>query len=170
MIKLVHEICSKCPACQRTKKSTIKYRHLPPKEAETQPWEKLCVDMIGPYTIKNSETGKSLTLQCVILIDTATGWFELKTTKSKSAIDVANIVETTWLSRYPWLQEIVYDRGSEFMAEFAAMVNDDYGITKQPITVCNPQANSMIERIHQTLGNIIRTFELHGDMEATQET
>ena len=170
MNQLVHEICTKCPTCQRTKKSTIKYGHLPHKEVETQPWEKLCEDMIGSYTIKNSETGKSLTLQCVTMIDPATGWFELKITESKSAIDVANIVETTWLSRYPWPQEIVYDRGSEFMAEFAAMVNDDYGITKQPITVQNSQANSMIERIHQTLGNIIRTFELHGDAEATQET
>ena len=168
--KEVKKVCSTCPTCQRTKKSTIKYGHLPPKEAEIYPWEKLCVDMIGPYTIKNSESGKTLTLQCVTMIDPATGWFELKTTEGKTAIEVANIVEQTWLSRYPWPQEIVYDRGSEFMAEFATMISDDYGITKRPITVRNPQANSMIERIHQTLGNIIRTFELHEDAEATQET
>ena len=126
--------------------------------------------MIGPYTIKNSDTGESLTLQCVTMIDPATGWFELKTTDGKSAMEVANIVEQTWLSRYPWPQEIVYDRGSEFMGDFANMIADDYGITKRPITVRNPQANSMIERIHQTLGNIIRTFELHEDAEAVQET
>ena len=56
------------------------------------------------------------------------------------------------------------------MGDFANMIADDYGITKRPITVRNPQANSIIERIHQTLGNIIRTFELHEDGEATQET
>ena len=65
----ISEIISKCPTCQRTKKSTKKYGHLPPKEAEINPWEKLCVDMIGPYTIKNSDTGESLTLQCVTMID-----------------------------------------------------------------------------------------------------
>ena len=168
--KEVKKVCSTCPTCQRTKRSTIKYGHLPPKEAEANPWEKLCVDMIGPYTIKNSETGETLTLQCVTMIDPATGWFEMKTTEGKSAMEVANIVEQTWLSRYPWPQEIVYDRGSEFMGDFANMIADDYGITKRPITVRNPQANAIIERIHQTLGNIIRTFELHEDAEATQET
>ena len=168
--QLVHDICSKCPTCQRTKKSTVKYGHLPPKEAEVYPWEKLCVDMIGPYTIKNTETGKTLTLQCVTMIDPATGWFEMKTTEGKSAMEIANLVEIYWLSRYPWPQEIVYDRGSEFMGDFASMIADDYGITKRPITVRNPQANSMIERIHQTLGNIIRTFELQNDSEVTQDS
>ena len=126
--------------------------------------------MIGPYTIRNNETGQSLTLHCVTMIDPATGWFEIKTTEGKSAMEVANIVETTWLSRYPWPQEIVYDRGTEFMGDFANMISDDYGITKRPITVRNPQANSIIERIHQTLGNIIRTFELHNDTEITNES
>ena len=168
--EMVHDICSKCPTCQRTKKSTIKYGILPPKVAEINPWEKLCVDMIGPYTIRNSQTGNELTLQCVTMIDPATGWFELQTTDGKSAMEVANQVEQTWLSRYPWPQEIVYDRGSEFMGDFANMIADDYGITKRPITVRNPQANSIIERIHQTLGNIIRTFELHNDSDVTQDT
>ena len=91
--QLVYDICSKCPTCQRTKKSTVKYGHLPPKEAEVYPWEKLCVDMIGPYTIKNTETGKTLTLQCVTMIDPATGWFEMKTTEGKSVMEIANLVE-----------------------------------------------------------------------------
>ena len=26
-----------------------------------------------------------------------------------------NLVETTWLTRYPWSAEIVYDQGSEFI-------------------------------------------------------
>ena len=29
-----------------------KYGQLPEKETESYPWEKLCVDMIGPYSIK----------------------------------------------------------------------------------------------------------------------
>ena len=40
------------------------------------------------------------------------------------------------------------------------MVQDDYGIKVKGITTRNPQANAIIERIHQTLGNIMRTFEL----------
>ena len=48
----VHDVCSKCDICQRTKCTTQKYGHLPPKEAEADPWEVLCINLIGPYTIK----------------------------------------------------------------------------------------------------------------------
>ena len=89
------------------------------------------------------------------MIDLAIGWFELHTTEGKSAVEIANLVEQTWLSRYPWPQEIVYNRGSEFMGDFANMIANDYGITKRLISVRNPQANSIIERVHQTLENII---------------
>ena len=47
------------------------------------------------------------------------------------------------------------------MAEFARMIKNDYGIKTKPITTRNPQANSIIERIHQTIGNMIRTFRMH---------
>jgi hypothetical protein len=31
---------------------------------------------------------------------------------------------------------------------------DDYGVKKKPITTRNPQANAIVERVHQTIGNI----------------
>ena len=40
------------------------------------------------------------------------------------------------------------------------MICKDYGIKQKPISVRNPQANAMVERIHQTLGNLIRSMEL----------
>ena len=43
------------------------------------------------------------------------------------------------------------------------MMTEDYGIKKKPITIRNPQANAIIERVHQTLGNILRTFELENN-------
>ena len=47
----VHNMCKKCPTCQRAKTTNQKYGKLPPKQAETNPWDTLCVDLIGPYTI-----------------------------------------------------------------------------------------------------------------------
>ena len=46
------------------------------------------------------------------------------------------------------------------MEEFTCMVKRDYGITRKPTTTRNPQDNSIIERIHQTIGNIIRSFQI----------
>ena len=40
------------------------------------------------------------------------------------------------------------------------MLIEDYGIKRKTITVRNPQANAMIERIHQVIENIIGMFEL----------
>ena len=41
------------------------------------------------------------------------------------------------------------------------MIKNDYGIKMKPITTWNPQANAIVERVHQTIGNMIRTFELY---------
>ena len=95
------------------------------------------------------------------MIDPATGWFEMRELPDKNAITVANIVEQAWLTRYPWPQEMNFDKRTKFMAEFATMIKEDYGITKRGATVRNPQANLIIERIHQTIRNIIQTFEIH---------
>ena len=46
------------------------------------------------------------------------------------------------------------------MAEFAKMCHNDYGLKRKPITTRNPQSNAIIKHIHQTIGNIIRTFDV----------
>ena len=150
---------SSCESCQRNKRRNRKFGHLPEKEAEAQPWEKMCIDLIGPYTIRRKGQ-KDLHCQCVTMIDPATGWFEIHQYDDKRAITVANIAEQEWFSRYPWPQLVTYDRGSEFIGhEFQKML-DDYGVKKKPITTRNPQANAIVERVHQVIGNIVRTFEL----------
>ena len=40
-----------CDTCQRTKKGSKKYGHLPAKRAEDLPWDILCIDLIGLYMV-----------------------------------------------------------------------------------------------------------------------
>ena len=94
------------------------------------------------------------------MIDPATGWFEMAQITNKTAADIADITKKTWFTRYPLPQRFVFDCGTKFLAEFAKMCHNDYGLKKKPITTRNPQFNSIIERIHQTIGNIIRTFDV----------
>ena len=56
----VHEVCKKCPTCQRAKTTNHKYGKLPPNQAETNPWDTLCVYLIGPYTIPRKCLPKTL--------------------------------------------------------------------------------------------------------------
>ena len=78
-------------------------------------------------------------------------------------------MEKTWLTRYPWPTKITYDKGTEFMAEFATMIKNDYGIRKSPASKRNPQANSIIKRIHQTIGNMVCTHQVHNHMYLDEE-
>ena len=67
--------------------------------------------------------------------------------------------DSVWLSRYPRPQEIGIDNGTPFMALFKELCKN-MGIEQAPITAHNPQANSIIERVHQVVGNMLRTFEM----------
>ena len=72
------------------------------------------------------------------MIDSATYWFEMKQIPDKRADTIANLVEQTCFSCYPWPTQIIFDRGKEFMAEFNEMVQNDYGIQKKPIANRKP--------------------------------
>ena len=79
---------------------------------------------------------------------------------NKMAAEIADITKKTWFTRYPLPQRILFDRSTKFMAEYAKMCHNDYSLKRKPITTRNPQSNAIIERIHQTIGNIIRTFDV----------
>ena len=95
---MVISTCRKCEACQKAKVTNQKFGKLPAKEAETNPWDTLCVDLIGPYKIKQ-QGHKDLILWCLTMIDPATGWFEMKQISNKTAAKVADICKKTWFTR-----------------------------------------------------------------------
>ena len=107
-----------------------------------------------------TKSGKSVYLQAVTMIDPATGWIEIRTVPLAWTYLVANQVELAWLTCYPLSIKIIVDRGNEFLALFRAMIINDCSITVKPITSTNPQANAILERVHQTIGNILSTFKV----------
>ncbi len=119
-----------CRSCQINKGHNQRYGHLPPKLVITTPWKVLCVDLIGPYTLKGKD-GSSIDFMCLTSINPVTSWFEIvelptvaqKTTVppagkgkkvtfaknikvdkpyfDKSSAQISNLVYKTWFSRYP---------------------------------------------------------------------
>ena len=69
---------------------------------------------------------------------------------------VSCLFNKQWLSRYPRAKYIVYDNGSKFKLHFADLC-ESYQIKRKPTSVKNPQANSILERIHGVLSNMMRT-------------
>jgi hypothetical protein len=132
-----------CRSCQINKKHSQKYGHLPPKLFITTPWKALCVDLIGPYTLKGKDS-LSIDFMCLTMINPATSWFKIvevptvaqettvpptgkdkkvtfaKNTKvaepyfDKSSAQISNLVYKTWFSTYPRCRYIIYNNRSKF--------------------------------------------------------
>ena len=96
---------------QHTKRSTKRYGKLPDMSADEIPWNKICVGLIGPYKI--CRKGKyTLIPKSITIIYLVTGWFEVTQYNNRKVMNISNLVETTWLTRYPCPTEIMYDKGS----------------------------------------------------------
>lgn len=161
--------CKNCVTCQKFKTRSTKYGHLQPKEAETvEPWHTVCVDLIGTYTIKakvkqldGSLKTHDLQLCCMTFIDPATGWFEIVEVPliDQSSARISQLFDMTWLSRYPRPKKVIYDNGSEFKRNFQPLLAD-FAIKPTCTSVKNPQANAILERIHQVVGSMLKTKNL----------
>ncbi len=72
----IRSITRSCKTCQVNKKRSLKYGHLPSKIVICIPWEALCVDLIGPYTLKGKD-GLSIDFMALTMIDPASSWLEV---------------------------------------------------------------------------------------------
>jgi hypothetical protein len=142
----------------------------------------LCVNLIGPYVIEGKD-GSQIDFMALTMIDPASSWFEivelplvkrLRMTNvngkellqsedifDKSSDRVAKLVNKTWLSWYPRCRYMIYGNSSEFKLHFDHLC-ESYGIKRKPTMVKNknPQANAILECMHQVLGQMLRTSEL----------
>ena len=49
------------------------------------------------------------------------------------------------------------------------MLGNDYACKVNKITMRNPQVHAILDRIHQTIGNMIRTFQLPTNQNVDEE-
>ena len=157
LTKDVQAHCKKCKLCQIHKKNRKQYGKLPAKVAEATPWQIVCIDLVGPWSVKTPSGIKKLS--AFTAIDPATSWFEIVSIPDKNAATVMDVFHNCWLTRYPRPIKVTFDNGSEFKAVFKEMC-DNFGIKCRPTTSYNPQGNSIIERVHQVMGNMLRAFEV----------
>jgi hypothetical protein len=159
----IQSITKTCRVYQVNKKSRLKYGHLPPKTAITVPWRVLCVDLIGPYTLKGKD-GTFIDFMALMMVDSATSWFKnlelplihrlkniavngkessiIEELFDKTSDHIAQLVNKIWLIRYPQCCYLVYNNGSEVKLKFEYLC-ELYGIKRKPTTVKNPLANAI---------------------------
>jgi hypothetical protein len=104
-------------------------------------WIMVCVDLVGPLTIRTP--AKTNSLLSLTMIETATGWFEIVEAKNNSATSIQDLFHNIWLAGYPQPQFIVFDNGDEFKQEFKQIcLQDNYGIKDKPTTSHNQHNTS----------------------------
>ena len=81
------------------------------------PWETVCIDLIGPYTVTD-RLGNDRILNTMTFVDPATGWFEITDIPDKTSDRISQIFNSTWLARYPRPREVIFDNGNEFKKDF----------------------------------------------------
>jgi hypothetical protein len=73
----IRSLTKSCRSCQVNKRRSQKYGYLPPKTVITNPWECLCVDLIGSYTLKGKDN-LQIDFMALTMIDPASSWlFEI---------------------------------------------------------------------------------------------
>ncbi len=169
-----------CKTCQTSQRRKLKYGHLPPKTVISTPWECLCVDLIGPYTLKGRDH-LQIDFMALTMIDPAFSWLEIvelplviwlrrQTVNGKELLTadkifnktsncIARLVNKIWLFRYQQCCYLIYVNGSEFKLHFDYLCKS-YGIKHKPTTVKNPQAHAIFKYVHQSFGQILCTAEM----------
>ena len=116
--------------------------------------------MIGPWKIKVGGTRKSAKIyefNALTCIDRVSGFPDGCRIDRKTAAHVAEKYKQVWLSHYPRPCFTGHDNGGEFQAEFCELL-DDFAITDVPTTSRNPTGNAVCERLHLTVGNVLRVL------------
>jgi hypothetical protein len=76
MCNSIRKYVKSCRSCQVNKRHSLRYGHVPPKLVITTPWKALCIDLVGPYTLKGKD-GSSIDFMCLTMINPATSWFKI---------------------------------------------------------------------------------------------
>ena len=150
MLHSITQYVKQCKFCQRYNKQTQKYGHVPPKNVlHLNPWDEVCVDMIGPWKITiNSFEYQFRALTCIDSIICLPEIIPVDNATSQT-------VASSRLSRYPTPQRCLHDNGNEFLGpEFSAMLRKN-NIKSVPTSIKNPQSNAIVERLHQTVSTMI---------------
>ena len=126
------------------------------------------VDLIGWWKVALNG-GIELVIQTLICIEPVSNLAKLIRIEDKTSAHLSQQFNNCWLSRYPKPLYCVPDNGGEFTGwEFQSLL-EQASIESKPTTSRNPQANAICERMHQTVGNVLRTL-LHGQICGDDET
>ena len=152
--KDVVEFCRSCHTCQMVGKpnQTLPKAALQPIPAFEEPFSRVIIDCVGPLPKTKSGNQYLLTVMCA-------------STRFPEAIPLRNISAKTivkalikFFTFVGLPKSIQSDQGSNFMSGLFQQVMDELGIKQYRSSAYHPESQGALERFHQTLKNMIRSY------------
>ena len=152
--KDVVEFCRSCHTCQVVGKpnQTLPKAPLQPIPAFEEPFSRVIIDCVGPLPKTKSGNQYLLTVMCA-------------STRFPEAIPLRNISAKTivkalikFFTLVGLPKSIQSDQDSNFMSGLFQQVMDELGIKQYRSSAYHPESQGELERFHQTLKNMIRSY------------
>ncbi|XDV49410.1 hypothetical protein PO909_018663 [Leuciscus waleckii] len=150
----VSKFCKSCHACQLSGKpnQVIPPAPLRPIPVLGEPFERILIDCVGPLPKTKSGNSYLLTLMC-----TSTRYPEAIPLRSLKAHGVVKAI-VKFCTTFGVPKYIQSDQGTNFMSKVFTKVIKKLNIKHQVSSAYHPQSQGAIERFHQTLKSMLRTF------------
>ena len=156
--------CRSCHVCQVVGKpnQTIPRAALKPIPAFDEPFTKVIIDCVGPLPRTKAGNQYLLTIMCA-----STRFPEaipLRNIKSRTVVNAL----TKFFTNFGLPQSVQSDQGSNFTSQVFKQVMQELGIRHHTSTAYHPESQGALERFHQTLKSMIRTYCLSNEKEWDQ--
>ena len=150
----VSKYCKTCHTCQMVGKpnQTIPKAQLQLNPAFDEPFSRILIDCVGPLPRTKSGNEYFLTIMCTSIRFPEA--IPLRSIKTKSIVK-ALINFFTFVGLPKSVQSA---QGSNFMSGILQQVMHELGIKQYRSSAYHPESQSALERFHQTLKNMIRSY------------
>ena len=154
MRKSVKEHLQHCLSCSRNKPSCSKPTGLLlPLKVPDAPWSSISVDFITDLPLSNGFDS------IMVVVDRFTKWAEFfPCMKTINVQEASRIFLREIFVRHGLPQEIVSDRGTQFVSQFFSCLTKSLGIKQCLSSAFHPQSDGQTERVNQILEHYLRCY------------
>ena len=150
----ISQFCKSCHTCQMVGKpnQTIPKAHLQSIPAFDEPFSRIIINCVGP--LPKTKSGHEYLLSIMCASTCFPEAIPLQNIKTKNIVRA--LVKFFTFVGLP--KSVQADQGSNFMSGIFQQVMHELGITLYKSSPYHPESQGALERFHQTLKNIIRSY------------
>jgi len=151
MLKDVMEYCKRCGLCQKNRFGLREKPEFQSRGKPMRPMQRISMDILSLEGVRAPGPANVL-----VMVDEFTRYAEAYPIANMEAETVADKLVEEFICRYGIPEEILTDRGSNFMSDLFLELCRQLKIQKLNTTAYHPENNGANERMHGTLYTILR--------------